>query len=742
MPASPANKLSQFDQSGVLSTLLNNLDGMVFRYRNDGRYSMELVSAGCSKITGYPADDAIYADRPSYERLCEPEDLEQLRGSVRAALEQQQPYEVEYRITHANGESRWLWERGVGVYGETGQLEAVEGLVSDITVRKQADQVTLEVERRYRSIVENAIEGIFQSTPQGYLSVNPALVRIYGYASPQQMMSELRQIDTQLYVETGRRQQFMQLMQQLGSISNFESRVYRKDRSIIWISENARTVYDDAGNIQFYEGTVEDITDRKLHEAEVEHRASHDMLTGLPNRALLQERLQQGIMQARHRGTRLALAFLDIDQFKYINDSLGHQAGDQLLQIMSERLLACMRDSDTVARLGGDEFVLLLNHHADGDELDSVMQRIRSSVSQPCRIDGRELTVTCSIGISLYPGDGEHADVLLKNADAAMYKAKELGRNNYQYYAGVLTPAVADRLDLLNKLRIAIQNRQLTLHYQPKIDLGTGLIHSAEALIRWRHPVQGMISPAEFIPLAEETGLIMPIGEWVIHTACAQAMQWLMQGLQPQPIRIAVNISPRQLHHGDLAQIVRHALEETGLPPSLLELEITESMMMHNMDASIATLHQLKQMGVYLSVDDFGTGYASLSYLKKFPVDCLKIDQSFVRDIVVDKDDAAIVKAIISLGHILNLSVIAEGVETQEQARFLQQNACDCAQGYYFGRPMDNDAFSLLIAGTGSPGQAMAGSEGIITPLNTLMQAPFPSAAPAAPQTHSREPLY
>ncbi|MES2104230.1 MAG: EAL domain-containing protein [Pseudomonadota bacterium] len=724
MPAPPANKLSQFDESGILSTLLNNLDGMVFRYRNDKQSSMELVSAGCSKITGYAADHATYLDRPSYERLCHADDLDNVRKAMQAALTDRQPYEIEYRIRHASGASRWVWERGVGVYGATGRLEAIEGLISDITARKQADQVTLEVERRYRSIVENAIEGIFQSTPQGYISVNPALVRIYGYSSPQQMMAELKQIDTQLYVESGRRRRFMELMAQQGSVTNFESRVYRKDRSIIWISENARTVYDDAGKILFYEGTVEDITERKLHQAEIEHRASHDMLTGLPNRALLYERLQQGIMHAQHHGERLALAFLDIDQFKYINDSLGHQAGDQLLQIMSERLLSCMRDSDTVARLGGDEFVLILNYHADADEMDSVMQRIRSSVSLPCRIEGRELTVTCSIGISIYPGDGNDADILLKNADAAMYKAKELGRNNDQYHAGVLTPAVADRLDLLNKLRIAIETRQLLLHYQPKIDLASGQIHSAEALIRWPHPVQGMIPPAEFIPLAEETGLIMPIGEWVIHTACAQAMQWLMLG--HKAIRIAVNISPRQLHQGDLVQIVKTALDESGLPPSLLELEITESMMMHNMEASIATLHQLKAMGVYLSVDDFGTGYASLSYLKKFPVDCLKIDQSFVRDLALDKDDAAIVKAIISLGHILNLSVVAEGVESLEQANFLQQNACDCAQGYYFGRPMGSDAFALLLA-------APAGPE--------TMQPQSPPAAPAMPQTHSQESL-
>lgn len=729
MPAQ-ANKLSQFDESGVLSTLLNNLDGMVFRYRNDSQSSMELVSAGCQKITGYPSDHAIYLSRHSYERLCHAEDLARVRASVGDALRQHQPYEVEYRILHASGESRWLWERGVGVYHAGGGLAAIEGLISDITTRKQADQVTLEVERRYRSIVENAIEGIFQSTPQGYISVNPALVRIYGYDSPLQLMAELRQIETQLYVEAERRQQFMQLMEQQGSVTNFESRVYRKDRCIIWISENARSVCDDAGAILFYEGTVEDITERKLHEAEIEHRASHDMLTGLPNRALLYERLQQGIMQARRHEERLALAFLDIDQFKYINDSLGHQAGDQLLQLMSERLLACMRDSDTVARLGGDEFVLILKYHADADELDSVMQRIRSSVSRPCRIEGRELTVTCSIGISMYPGDGEQADVLLKNADAAMYRAKELGRNNYQYYAGVLTPAVADRLDLLNNLRIAIESRQLKLHYQPKIDLASGRIHSAEALIRWSHPALGMISPAEFIPLAEETGLIMPIGEWVINTACRQAMQWLMQSRQA--IRIAVNISPRQLHHGDLVQIVQKALADSGLPPSLLELEITESMMMHNMDASIATLHQLKAMGVYLSVDDFGTGYASLSYLKKFPVDCLKIDQSFVRDIVLDSDDAAIVKAIISLGHILNLAVIAEGVESLEQASFLRQNACDCAQGYYFGRPMSDEAFSLLLAGAGLP--AAAGQDAV-------MPAQAPSVFPAAPQIHSQESL-
>lgn len=592
-------------------------------------------------------------------------------------------------------------EHGIGVRDSQGGYVALEGFVQDVTDRREAERALHEAERRYRSIFENAVEGIFQSTPdKGYLAVNPALARIYGYDSPEEMVANLRDIDQQLYVEPGRRAEFLRQMSEYGQVINFESQVRQRSGNIIWISENARVVRDGAdgtNDVMCFEGTVVDITERKVYEARIRHQATHDALTGLPNRNLLYDRLQQAIENARRGGEIAAVAFIDLDQFKFINDSLGHQVGDELLKVVASRLKSCIRAVDTVARQGGDEFVLVLSRQKGCESVADTVRRIIAVVAEPWTVNGIQLQVTCSVGISVYPDDGHDADTLLRNADSAMYKAKELGRNSFEYFSAEMNSHATERLETLNSLRQALANDEFVLHYQPKVRIADGAVIGAEALLRWQHPQRGMVSPAQFIGLAEESGMIIDIGEWVLRSACAQNVAWQRAGLSPIPI--SVNLSPRQLARGDIVEVVRHALAASGLSPSLLELEITESVVMRDVDKSLDTLRQLKELGVRISIDDFGTGYSSLNYLKRFPVDTLKIDRSFVSDIATDQDDAAIVKAIISLAHILNLNVVAEGVENEDQWRFLHENGCDDVQGFHSGRPMPADAFAAGCLG-------------------------------------------
>lgn len=691
MPSHPADPTLQ---ARLLSTLLANLEGMVYRCRLDEHWTMEFVSEGCFALTGYTEEDLLFNSRISYEQITHSDDRQHVRDTILEAVRNNRRFDIEYRIVRADGSIRYVWERGTNISHDT--FDILEGFIQDVTERKQADEALREAERRYRSIFENAIEGIYQSTPNnGYLAVNPALARMYGYDSPQELISTLRDIDHQVYVDPQRRLEFKRLMSKHGVVTNFESRVHRRNGEIIWISENARSVYNSDGSLLFFEGTVEAITERKLHEAEIQFQATHDALTGLPNRTLLYDRMQQAVLHSERYGNLTAIAFLDLDQFKFINDSLGHQVGDELLKITAQRLTSCLRESDTVARQGGDEFVLLLTDQPNEEAITHTMQRVLHEVSQPWKANDLEFQITCSIGLTLCPDDGRDAETLLKNADSAMYKAKELGRNNFQYFSAEMNTSVTDRLELLNRLRQAITNEDFVLHYQPKVSLASHRIIGAEALVRWNSVHSGMVSPASFIPLAEETGLIIPLGEWVLRTACRQNRAWQDAGYPAIPI--SVNLSPRQLARGDIVEVVQRILDETGLQAQYLELEITESVMTTDVEKSFALLTQLRTLGVKISLDDFGTGYSSLSYLKRFPVDTLKIDQSFVRDIATDQDSGAIVKAIISLGRNLNLTVLAEGIETEDQFRFLLENGCDEGQGYLMSKPITNKNFVELL---------------------------------------------
>jgi len=436
--------------------------------------------------------------------------------------------------------------------------------------------------------------------------------------------------------------------------------------------------------------------ERKRYQVQLEHQANYDALTGLPNRNLLHDRLRQAVYSQRNPRA-IAVVFMDLDHFKFVNDSLGHSVGDKLLKAMGERLRSVLREGDTVGRVGGDEFVLILNDQSNEEVIFRAMQRISAKVAEPIEIDGQELYVTCSAGISLYPQDGPDVDTLLKNADAAMYRAKEHGRSNFQFYTSEMNERVNERLSLEHALRRALERREFLLHYQQKNDLRSGQIIGAEALVRWNHPEWGLVRPARFIPVAEETGLIVPLGEWVLREACRQAREWMDRGLEPGVV--AVNLSARQFRQEGLVRAVSRVLEETRLDPAALEFELTESMVMHNVETAITTLQGLKSLGVALSVDDFGTGYSSLSYLRQLPVDTLKIDRSFVRDIGAGEnpDDGVIAQAIISLGHSLRLKVIAEGVETDAQLRFLKRHGCDELQGFLYGEAVAPVEYAKLL---------------------------------------------
>jgi len=705
---SPTSKIKSVDTSvntmdafihnrqRMLDTLMDNLEGLVYCNLYDEHWTMIFVSEGCKDLTGYLPKDLMFNNLISYEEIILEDYRAMVRSTIAEAARLGTRFEIEYCIRHANGNIIWVCERGNPIYNAKGEVQALEGYIQNITDRKTVEQSLRDTEARYRSIFENAIEGIFQTSPTGqYLVVNPALARIYGYSSPDDLMSVLNNIQQQLYVSPERRDEFVQAMTDNGQVHNFQSLIYRKDRSTLWISENARMVHDDSGKLLYYEGTVEDITERKNYEKKIEHQATHDSLTGLPNRYMLNDRLQQNMNFADRYKSKLAVAFIDLDQFKLINDSMGHEIGDQLLVIMSERLSSCIREIDTVARLGGDEFVILLTNIQNVDDIAHSMQRVLAAVAMPCIINDLDLMVSCSIGVSIYPDDGMDPNTLLKNADTALYKAKQAGRNNYQIYTQKLNEDLTERVKIEYRLRLAIERGEFLLHYQPKVDFATGLITSAEALIRWQPPGEELIPPIKFIQIAEETGLIEQIGEWVLITACQKAKE--LKDKMGRIIPIAVNVSPRQFRQPNLARTIKNVLDVTGLDPDCLELEITESSLIDDAEKFIETLHALKKIGVKLAIDDFGTGYSSLAYLKDFPIDRLKIDKAFVSNLEHDPANTAILKAIIILGQSLGLKVIAEGVETAYQHEYLQSIGCDELQGYYFSKPLPVDQFEALL---------------------------------------------
>jgi diguanylate cyclase (GGDEF)-like protein/PAS domain S-box-containing protein len=596
-----------------------------------------------------------------------------------------------------SGEKR-IWEYDNSLRTRDNAAAVVRGTARDITERKRTEQDLRQAEEKYRMIYEGAVVGIFQSHVSGhYLGVNPEMARMFGYDSPQELLISITDISRQIYVDPKNREAFRLLMEEQGVVQDFEHQVYRKDGSKIWVSVNARAMTKD-GVLIGYEGTNVDITARKIAQDRVQYLAYYDALTGLPNRSLLEDRLSQALANARRRKDKVALLFLDLDRFKVINDSLGHSIGDLLLQDVAERLKKFAREQDTVARLGGDEFLIVLTAVKDCPDAAVAAERLMDAMTAGFVIQGHSFGMNCSLGISIFPEHGADSETLIKNADAAMYTAKDYGRNNFRFFTEDMNALVVERLTLENSLRLALERKEFFLVYQPQMDILTGQITGLEALLRWQHPELGLVPPDKFIRIAENCGLIVPIGEWVLRTACSQARKWHTEGIQAVPV--AVNVSAVQFRQEAFCDLVRKVLRETGLAAKYLELEITESLLLSNADVMFSVFRELKAMGLKLAIDDFGTGYSSLSYLKQFPVSKLKIDRSFVQDVAVNADDAAITTAIIGMAKSLNLRVIAEGVENEAQMSFLRTRHCDEIQGYYFSRPLSADAVADKMQGT------------------------------------------
>lgn len=560
----------------------------------------------------------------------------------------------------------------------------------NITQRKQAEERLL-----LAAVFENTTEGILLLDARGRIvAVNRAFTDTTGYSREEVLLKS----PGMLASDRHSRAFYRQVWRSLRTADQWQGEIWgrRKDGESYpaWLGANA--VRDELGAISNYVVVFSDITRLKQAEQHLYQLAYKDTLTGLPNRVLFRERLQHALLQAGRFGSRMALMFLDLDRFKFINDTLGHDIGDRLLKQVAVRLTGSVRESDTVARLGGDEFTVILEQVEQGEDAAVVAQKIVRGLSRPFSVDGHEIYASVSIGISVFPDDADNAPVLLKNADTAMYRAKEQGRARYQFYGAEMDAYSRERLWLDANLHRALERGELDLHYQPLMNIARGVPTKVEALLRWHHAERGWIAPAEFIPLAEDTGLIIPISEWVLREACEKSRAWRAAGLTE--LVLAVNVCAHQLRQQSLVALVARVLEDTSLDPSRLELELTESQLMQNTEAAIAVLEELKAMGVRIAIDDFGTGYSSLGYLSRFPVDVVKIDRSFIADITSDPEDAAIAQAIIAMAHILRLDVVAEGVETAEQLALLRDWQCDTAQGYYFSHPLSSDGMARFLA--------------------------------------------
>jgi diguanylate cyclase (GGDEF)-like protein/PAS domain S-box-containing protein len=558
---------------------------------------------------------------------------------------------------------------------------------------KQRTTELNKVNQTLRVLIEASPLAIYVLDPKANVSLwNPAAERMFGWREEEALNLPLA------IVPEERREAFQSRFSEAlqgKHVANYETSRQKKDGALFDVNVWTATLLDHDGEISGIMTIVEDITERKQAAERIQYLAYHDTLTGLPNRVLFEEHLTEAIAQASPALRPLAVMFLSLDRFKKFNDTLGHIIGDQLLRSVAGRLSTTLGQGDTIACFTSDEFAFLLTQIRNEEDAAEVARSLHSILEAPFEIEEQELYVTASIGIGLYPHDGTDAQSLLKNAGAALYRAKQQGGNNYQFYTPDMNERALKRLALENQLRWALERKEFRVYYQPQVNIGTGQIVGMEALVRWQHPEMGLVSPAEFIPLAEDTGLIAPIGEWVLRSACAQTKSWRDCGFTS--LRVSVNLSPRQFQQPDLLLMIERQLKETGLDPAHLELEVTESSVMKNAESAINTLHELKAMGIKISIDDFGSGYSSLSYLKHLPIDVLKIDQSFVRDMTTDPKDAAIVMAIIQLAHSLQLKVNAEGVETEEQLRFLRLLRCDEMQGYLFCRPLAVEAFEQLL---------------------------------------------
>ena len=622
-----------------------------------------------------------------------PDDLPSLKRALVEHLKgRSEDYQIEYRVRHGDGHWVWIEDRGRAVErGEKGRVIRMVGTRRDISASKG-----LEEQRQLAATVfEAASEGIVILDPNyALIAINQAFSRVTGYDIEDMLGRNV----VELPCSRDARRHYATIRQALEQQGTWQGELVetRKNGELYpqWLQLNA--VRDKRGNVSHIVGFFADLSARRESEERMRYLAHYDELTGLANRALFRERLQEAHQRVHQGGRRsLALLHINLDRFKLLNDSLGHEIADQLLQKMARRLVNALPEADTIARLSGDEFAVLFDAYGNLSSLARVATRLSAKLRLPITVEGHELVVSVSMGISLLPDTARDTSALVSQSNMAMQHAKHLGGNNFQFYTDSLQASTLERLQLENQLRKAIEEKQLNVFYQPKLCLATGRLNAAEALVRWSHPTLGQVPPGDFIGLAEETGLIGAIGEFVLRQACWQACEWQRQGLEP--IRVSVNLSVHQLRQGKLVSLVRQVLEETGLAPHYLELELTESQLLDSVEHIIATFQQLRDLGVKLAIDDFGTGYSSLSYLKRIPVDYVKIDQAFIRGLGESSEDAAITRAIIAMAHGLSLKVVAEGVERREQLEFLKNEHCDEVQGYLISRPIEADGLTALL---------------------------------------------
>lgn len=647
---------------------------------NDG--VLQLVNDRFCEMVGYGREELI--GRNADFLLAYPGDLEVMQAKKRLR-ERGKSDQYAVRVCRKDGTVIWLEIGGAPVFDAGGRVIGSIGVHNDVTERRLAEQALRESEARYRLMAEHSTDLISRSTPAGMLIyASDASRRLLGFEPTELVGHSIYDfIDPQDAEEV---RQLSKLIHGSHSMT-FSYRVRRKDGSLTWFETMARGVPDPATDRMVEIVSVSrDVSERKRVEEQIEYEAYHDALTGLPNRRLFRDRLTVALAHARRMHQPLGVLFLDLDRFKYVNDTLGHSVGDELLKAVAGRLKSAVREEDSIARMGGDEFTVLVGDLHVADDVVKVAQKLLETVAQPIHVEGQDLFITTSIGIAMFPTDGDTAEMLLKNADHAMYRAKDAGRNAARMFTPAMNIRALERMSTETSLRGAVERGELLLYYQPQIDIATSAIVGVEALLRWNRPDIGVVDPMSFVPIAEETRMIIPIGEWVLHEACRQAKEW--QRSRYPRLRMAVNLSPRQFQHDDLPAQVAAALEESGLAPGDLELEITESMALHNSDLTLGMLRHLREMGVRIAVDDFGTGHSSLHYLRSFPVDSVKIDQGFVHEIESSAADRAIVSAVIRMAHGLDLRVTAEGVETEAQLQFLREQECEEAQGYLFGRPV------------------------------------------------------
>ncbi|MBU2642250.1 MAG: EAL domain-containing protein [Gammaproteobacteria bacterium] len=634
-----------------------------------------------------------------------PEDRERVLAEWRNAAHGQAPFQTEFRFLQEDESIVWTRVNSAAMldgkkwFGLVQTVEDITGRKSAEFVLKTAEESLFEEKERAQVTLNSIGDAVMTTDIQGRVTyLNLVAETMTGWSCKDALGRPITEVFHVLDGTTrlAAANPMLRAMADDESVGlGTDSVLVRRDGFESAIEDSAAPIHNRDGKVVGAVIVFHDVSESRAMALEMAHLAQHDFLTSLPNRLLLTERFAHAIKMAQRNRKQVGLMFIDLDNFKHINDSLGHAVGDQLLQSVANRLVECVRTTDTVCRQGGDEFVILLAEISQPQDAAQVAASLQAALDIPHLVDGNELHISLSVGISIFPDDGTRVDALMQNADTAMYHAKASGRNNFQFFKAEMNTRAVHRQMIECSLRRALKQNEFMLHYQPKIDLATGAMTGAEALIRWQDPDLGITYPAQFIPIAEENGLIVPIGRWVLREACRQVQAWLDSGLPAVPV--AVNISAVEFRHDSFLKWLALILKETGLAPHYLQLELTESILMHDAESSASVLEALKIMGVKLAIDDFGTGYSSLSYLKRFPIDTLKIDQSFVRDIVTDADDATIVAAVIGMGKNLKQRVIAEGVETHEQLAFLQARHCDEGQGFHFSHPVSAERFAHLL---------------------------------------------